>query len=124
MNARILIVEDNEFNSILLEDILRVKGYDTFHVDDGSKVPEAVASVNPDLILMDIQMPSVDGITATRLLKSHPRSSGIPVIAISSYAFKKERDLFLSAGGDRYLTKPIDVDEVLEVVGSVLQEKG
>ncbi|MDN5362063.1 MAG: two-component system, cell cycle response regulator DivK [Moorella sp. (in: firmicutes)] len=114
MAGRILVVEDNEVNRVLLEDILALGDYEVLKAVDGEEGIRLARERQPHLIFMDIQLPGLDGISATRVLKSDPMTRHIPVVAISSYAYEREKELFLAAGGDAYLTKPIDVDVILQ----------
>lgn len=113
---KILIVEDNEKNLKLFRSLLNSQGYETVEARDGEEGVRLAKDQKPDLILMDIQMPVVDGITATRILKENPETKDIPVMALTSYAMKGDRDRFLSEGFVEYIAKPIKVDEFLEVV--------
>jgi len=112
----ILIVEDNEKNLKLVRDLLQFKGYRTLEAktaQDGIRLAE---SGQPDLILMDIQLPDGDGISALRQLREQARTAPIPVIALTAFAMKDDRERFLEAGFDGYLDKPINVKEFPEQV--------
>lgn len=112
----ILIVEDNEKNLKLFRDILQLKGYRTLEAKtahDGIRLAE---SSQPDLILMDIQLPDTDGMTALRQLRDEARTASIPVVALTAFAMKDDRERFLEAGFDGYLDKPIKVKEFPEQV--------
>jgi len=113
---KILIIEDNEKNLKLFRALLTSQGYDTIEARDGKEGVRLAKEQKPDLILMDIQMPVMDGVTATRLLKENPETKDIPVIALTSYAMKGDRESFLSEGFVEYIAKPIKVNEFLEVV--------
>jgi two-component system cell cycle response regulator DivK len=113
---RILIVEDNEKNLKLFRSLLNSQGYETIEAREGEEGVRLAKYQNPDLIFMDIQMPVMDGVTATRILKESPETKDIPVIALTSYAMKGDRERFLSEGFVEYIAKPIKVDEFLEVV--------
>jgi len=106
--APILIVDDNASNTKLLAFLLTSKGY---QVRTAASAPEALAVLDefqPRLILMDIQLPGMDGLTLTRQLKADPRTSGILIIAATAYAMKGDADRARAAGCDGYITKPID----------------
>ena len=106
--APILIVDDNASNTKLLAFLLTSKGYE---VRIAASAPEALAVLDefhPRLILMDIQLPGIDGLTLTRRLKADPRTSGIVIIAATAYAMKGDAERARSAGCDGYVTKPID----------------
>lgn len=108
MAQRILIAEDNQNNCRLLRDILTFNGYEVVVACDGLEAVKKAVDLHPDLILMDIQMPDMDGKTATRLLKGDPATSGLKIIALTSFAMRGDREEFLEAGFDDYLAKPID----------------
>lgn len=120
MAARILVVEDNEANRVLLRDILAINGHEVLEAADGEEGVRLAREQRPHLIFMDIQLPCLDGISATKILKSDPLTRDIPVIAVSSYAYEREKESFLAAGGDAYLTKPIDIDAILQALTSFL----
>jgi two-component system cell cycle response regulator DivK len=112
----ILIVEDNEKNLTLLRDLLQFKGYRTLEAGT-AEVGIALASAHrPDLILMDIQLPGMDGLAALGRLKAEPSTAAIPVIALTAFAMKDDRERFLGAGFDGYLGKPINVKEFPDLV--------
>ncbi|MGI9861248.1 response regulator [Moorella naiadis] len=121
MAGPILIVEDNEANRVLLEEILTLGNYEVLKAVDGEEGVRLAREQQPRLILMDIQLPGLDGISATQVLKGDSLTRHIPVVAISSYAYEREKELFRAAGGDAYLTKPIDVDVVLQTVARFLE---
>jgi two-component system, cell cycle response regulator DivK len=110
----ILIVEDNEKNLKLVRDILQFKGYRTLEAKTAKAGIELAASHRPDLILMDIQLFGMDGIAALHHLRAEPRTTSIPVIALTAFAMKDDRERFLAAGFDGYLDKPINVKEFPE----------
>lgn len=120
---KILIVEDNEVNRVLLRDVLALLGAEIHEAAGGQEAVVLSRALRPDLILMDVQLPGLDGTEATRILKSAPDTADIPVVAVSSYAFEEEKNRFLEAGGDGYLTKPIDIDEVFRVVNEIAGRK-
>ena len=112
----ILIVEDNEKNLKLVRDVLQFKGYRTLEAETAEDGLALAQSHQPNLILMDIQLPGIDGVEALRRLKAEPRTASIPVIALTAFAMKDDRERFLSAGFDGYLDKPINVKEFPEKV--------
>src|SRR5258708_14704321 len=117
----ILIVEDNEKNLKLVRDVLQFKGYRTLEAvtaEDGLKLAQAN---QPDLILMDIQLPGTDGITALRQLRSEARTAAIPVVALTAFAMKDDRHRFLDAGFDGYLDKPINIKTFPEQVRQIYE---
>ena len=116
----ILLVEDEPKNLTLLRDVLQVSGYKTIEATDGKQGVELAKSKKPDLILMDVQMPVMDGLEATRILKADATTSNIPVLALTSYAMKGDKERILEAGCDGYLAKPIDIKELLKIVAEYL----
>ncbi|RPI09441.1 MAG: response regulator [Zetaproteobacteria bacterium] len=117
---RILLIEDNAVNRRLAQFLLKSKGYEVW---EATSAPEAFAALKvrrPDLILMDIQLPEVDGLTATRHLKADPATQDIPVVAVTSYAMKGDETRALEAGCSGYVTKPIDKTLFLDTVAKVL----
>ena len=105
----ILIVEDNEKNLKLVRDVLQFKGYHTLEAETAEDGIALAQSHRPDLILMDIRLPGMDGVTALRRLRSEPSTASIPVVALTAFAMKADRERFLDAGFDGYIDKPIDV---------------
>jgi CheY-like chemotaxis protein len=117
---RILLIEDNAVNRRLAQFLLKSKGYEVW---EATSAPEAFAALKerrPDLILMDIQLPEVDGLTATRHLKADPATQDIPVVAVTSYAMKGDETRALEAGCSGYVTKPIDKTLFLDTVAKIL----
>jgi CheY-like chemotaxis protein len=117
---RVLIVEDNERNRKLFKLLVTSMGHECFVATDGSVGIELARDGSPDLILMDIQMPVLDGVSALNLLQKHPETREIPVVAVTSYAMEKDRDRLLSAGFADYLAKPVDTEKFKEVVQEIL----
>ena len=120
MTKLILIVEDEPRNVTLLRDLLQVSGYKTIEATDGKQGVELAKASKPDLILMDVQMPKMDGLEATRILKADATTSNIPVLALTSYAMKGDKERILEAWCDGYLATPIDIKELLKVVAEYL----
>src|ERR671925_1476051 len=114
----ILIVEDNDKNLKLVRDLLLVKGYRTLEAGSAEGGVELARHHHPQLILMDIQLPGVDGVTALSQLRADPATGKIPVIALTAFAMQDERQRFRSAGFDGYLVKPVNIRELLAVVGA------
>jgi two-component system cell cycle response regulator DivK len=106
----ILYVEDNVDNRILVRRILQAEGYDVLEAGNARETLQVVQGTRPDLILVDINMPEVDGYTLTSRLKSDPNLSTVPVIAITANVMRGDRERTLAAGCDGYIQKPIDVD--------------
>jgi two-component system, cell cycle response regulator DivK len=119
----ILIVEDNEKNLKLVRDVLRVKGYATI---EATTAEDAIALANehkPDLILMDIQLPGMNGIDALRVLRADPATAGIPAIAVTASVMQQDRNLITDAGFDGYVGKPINLKEFLDAVRTTLEQR-
>jgi two-component system, cell cycle response regulator DivK len=124
MSQKILIAEDNENNRKLQVDILRYHGYEVIEATDGREAVETARAEVPDLIIMDIQMPVMDGISAARILKSDPATKGIKMIALTSFAMKGDREKFMEAGFDDYIAKPIDTRQLPVIVKKYLLKQG
>jgi two-component system, cell cycle response regulator DivK len=114
----ILIVEDNEKNLKLVRDLLQVKGYRTLEAETAELGIRLARQHTPELILMDIQLPGIDGVTALGQLRADSVTVKIPVIALTAFAMQDERQRFRSAGFDGDLVKPINIQELLAVVGA------
>lgn len=112
----VLIVEDNALNLELVRDILRVRGFRTLEARTGEAGVALARAHCPDVVLMDIQLPDVDGLSALGRLRADPRTAAIPVVALTAFAMKDDRERFLAAGFDGYLAKPIDVRTLAEDV--------
>src|SRR5438270_13776940 len=106
MTKRILVVEDQEDNRQILRDLLSNAGYDMIEAEDGQQAIVAANEHRPDLILMDIQLPMVDGYEATRQIKANPALKAIPIIVVTSYALSGDEDKARAAGCDAYVAKP------------------
>ena len=117
MVKKILIVEDEPKNLKLLRDLLQATGYETIEATDGEEGVELAKAMKPDLILMDIMMPKMDGLEATRIIKADDKTKHIPIVALTSYAMKGDKERTLEAGCDGYLAKPVDIRELLKTVG-------
>jgi CheY-like chemotaxis protein len=118
--ARILLVEDNEMNRDMLSRRLQRKGYDVVIAVDGGEGMAMAHSDSPDLILMDMSLPVVDGWEATRRLKAADDTRGIPVIALTAHAMSGDREKAIEAGCDDYDTKPIELPRLLEKIEALL----
>jgi two-component system, cell cycle response regulator DivK len=116
MRNRILIVEDEPKNLKLMRDLLDRFSYETIEANDGEQGVALAKSSKPDLILMDVMMPKMDGLEATRLIKADYATKDIPIIALTSFAMKGDRERTIEAGCDAYLAKPVDIAEVLKTV--------
>jgi two-component system cell cycle response regulator DivK len=119
-NELILIVEDNEKNLKLVRDVLRHSGYQTIEAGTGEDGVRLAKERGPALILMDIQLPGIDGITALGQLRADAATRAIPVIAVTASAMTQDRKKIMAAGFDGYQTKPIKVREFMDVVRETL----
>lgn len=117
---KILLVEDNEMNRDMLSRRLMRRGYEVVLAIDGEDGLTKVASEAPDLILMDMSLPILDGWEATRRLKSEQATQHIPVIALTAHAMSSDRDKALEAGCDDYDTKPVELERLLEKIEALL----
>ena len=116
----ILIIEDNEKNRRLVRDVLQFKGYQTIESETGEEGVELARSRQPALVLMDIQLPGIDGITALKQLRDDPATCAIRVMAVTASAMTQDRQTILAAGFDGYQSKPINVKTFLEAVQELL----
>ena len=114
--ARVLVVEDNEKNMKLVRELLEATGYRPLEATTGSLALDLALEHRPDLVLMDIRLPDIDGLEALSRLRADERTATIPVLAVTAQAMQGDRERFLAAGFDGYLSKPIDVGELLEAV--------
>ena len=119
-NELILIIEDNEKNRRLCRDVLQVKGYKTIESETAEEGLKLALEQAPALILMDIQLPGMDGITAMKQLKADPKTQAISIIAITASAMTNNRTSMLAEGFDGYQTKPISLKDFLGEVGRLL----
>ena len=120
----ILLVEDNELNRDMLSRRLIRRGYRVVTADDGAQGYSMGCSALPDLILMDIGLPEMDGWQVTRLLKSRPDTSGIPIIALTAHALVTDREKAREVGCDDYDTKPVEFDRLMHKIETLLVVKG
>jgi two-component system, cell cycle response regulator DivK len=120
MGKRALIIEDNDHNMMLLKDILEYAGFETAGANNGETGVRLATEWLPDIILMDIQMPVMDGFEAIKLLKADARTKGIPVMGVTSMAMVGDQELVLKAGFDSYIAKPYNIAEIAAQVKSLL----
>jgi CheY-like chemotaxis protein len=121
--AKILLVEDNELNRDMLSRRLMRKGYAVVCALDGLEAVTMAASEQPDLILMDMRLPEIDGWEATRRIKSAPETESIPIIALTAHAMAGDREQALAAGCDDYDSKPIDLKRLLGKIEALLERR-
>ncbi len=119
----VLIVEDNALNMRLFSDLLEASGYDTLKCNDGAKAVELALQHQPNLIVMDIQLPEVSGLDITRWLKDDERTQEIPVLAVTAFAMRTDELLVREAGCEGYLSKPIQIRSFLSTVDSLARDK-
>jgi len=120
MAEKILVVEDNEQNRVLMRQILTNHGYEVLEATDGLAGLEMARAQLPDLILLDIQMPVMNGFAVIRELRNDPEVAKIKAIAVTSFAMKGDRERALQAGFDEYVTKPVDTRKFVELVKEIL----
>ena len=116
MKKKLLYIEDNEQNLYLVSFILEKHGYEVHAARDGKEGIETAARVLPDLILLDIQLPQMDGYAVAQQLRTNPDLAGVPIVAVTSYAMAGDREKALAAGCNGYIEKPIDPDKFMDQV--------
>jgi two-component system, cell cycle response regulator DivK len=114
--AQVLLVEDNERNMKLFRDVLQASGYRTLEATTGEHAVELVIEHAPDLVLMDIQLPDIDGVEALDRLRADERTASVPVLALTAQAMEGDRERFLAAGFDGYLSKPVNIADLVATV--------
>jgi len=122
-NELILIVEDNEKNLKLVRDVLQYRGYQTIEATSGEEGVRLAKARIPDLVLMDIQLPGMDGIAALGELRADPTTRAIPVVAVTASAMTHDRKKIMAAGFDGYQSKPIKVKEFMDAVREMLDQR-
>ena len=120
---RILIIEDNPKNMKIMVDLMQVHGYETITAEDGMIGLETALKEKPDLILMDVQLPGIDGYEVTRRLKGKDATRDIPVIVVTSFAMKGEEARAKEVGAAGYISKPIDIHKLMDTVAEHLPRK-
>ena len=120
---KVLIVEDNHMNMVLVKEILTLNGYEIMEAESGTEAIKALAAERPDIILMDLHLPGMDGITATRIIKSEERNKSIPVLALTASAMRGEEAQLIRQGFDGYVAKPIEIKKLLEAISASLKEQ-
>jgi two-component system cell cycle response regulator DivK len=118
---RILIVEDTEDNRRIMRDLLSNAGFDIIEAHDGQAAVAAAANYVPDLILMDIQLPVLNGYEAIRRIKADPKLQAIPIVAVTSYALTGDKESARAAGCDRYVAKPFSPRQLLATIRELLE---
>ena len=123
-NGTILYIEDNLDNRILVRRILQSEGYQVIEAENAGRAMQVLGDYHPDLILMDINLPEVDGYSLTHHLKTHPEYQSVPIIALTANVMRGDRELTLQAGCDGYIQKPIDVDRISDQIGHFVNQRG
>ena len=119
--TKILLVEDNEMNRDMLSRRLKKKGFEVEIAVDGQEGVDKAKSISPDLILMDLSLPVLDGWGATKAIKANPDTSSIPIIALTAHAMAGDREKAMEAGADEYDTKPIDLKRLITKINSFIK---
>lgn len=120
MSTHILVVDDNATNLRLASEVLEMEGHNVSRAADATEALALLEEIRPDLILMDIALPGMDGLELTRLLKGRPALAGVPIVALSAFAMKGDEERALGAGCDGYITKPINTRTFAVLVGGYL----
>jgi CheY-like chemotaxis protein len=118
----ILVVEDNELNMKLVRGLIKIGKYGMLEAIDAESGIEQIREKRPDLVLMDIQLPGMDGLSATKIIKEDPSLKDIPVVALTSYAMQGDEEKALEAGCSGYIAKPIDTRKFLETISQYLKD--
>ena len=113
---QIVVAEDNERNMKLFREVLESSGYRTLEAETGERAVALAIEHRPDLVLMDIHLPDIDGVEALRLLRADERTGSVPVVALTAQAMEGDRERFLAAGFDGYLSKPVNIMDLLDAV--------
>jgi two-component system, cell cycle response regulator DivK len=119
----ILIIEDNPLNLKMMDYLLTIKKYDVHKATNAKEALTILKTLRPALILIDIQLPGMDGLELTRKLKSKPEYQAIPIIAITAYAMQADKEKALAAGCNGYLAKPVDVNTLPDVIAAFIHKK-
>ena len=118
----ILVVEDNELNMKLVKGLIKIGKYRMLEATDAESGIQLIREQRPDLVLMDIQLPGMDGLSAAKIIKEDPLLKDIPIVAITSYAMQGDKEKALEAGCTGYIAKPIDTRKFLETVSQYLKD--
>ena len=120
--ATLLLVEDNELNRDMLSRRLGRAGFETVIAEDGEQALERLAEMTPDVVLLDMNLPRIDGWTVCERVRANPQLAATPIIALTAHAMAEDRDRALAAGCDDYATKPIDFPELLAKIGRLIRQ--
>ncbi|MCF6149662.1 MAG: response regulator [Candidatus Kuenenia sp.] len=121
-NKNVMVVEDNEKNRKLMRVVLKAKGYSVIEATTGEEALNLLKEQTPDIILMDIQLPGIDGLTLIRQIKADPGKKNIPIIAVTAHAMKGDEQKILDSGCDAYVSKPVDTRELPVMVEKYLKK--
>ncbi len=121
---KILLVEDNYMNQVLVTEILTLNGYEIVDAKTGTEAIKAFNEERPDLVLMDLHLPGMDGVTATRIIKADSSSKGVPILALTASGMEGEEESIISKGFDGYVSKPIEVQKLLDAITEGLKGGG
>jgi CheY-like chemotaxis protein len=124
VSKKILVVEDDRVSLKLVRDVLQANGYETEEATNGEEAVAKAAELRPDLIVMDIRLPGIDGLEATRRLKGEPSTAAIPIVAVTAQAMPEEQARIMAAGCQAYLPKPLRFTEFVSVVKGLLSSPG
>jgi two-component system cell cycle response regulator DivK len=120
--GKVILIVDNDPKSLkLAQDLLQIEGYTTLEATDGKQVVEIAKAKKPDLVLMDLHLPVIDGFEATKILKANAVTKHIPIVVLTSYAMKGDEEKIKGAGGDEYMSKPIDTREFRKKIRQYLE---
>lgn len=119
--VKVLVIEDNEKNRYLISFILKGEGFEVIEAITGEEGVEMAVRETPDLVLMDIQLPGIDGYEATRRIRDSPANGNIPIVALTSYAMSGDRQRALAAGCNGYVEKPINPDTIIDEIRKYLR---
>jgi two-component system cell cycle response regulator DivK len=117
---KVLIAEDNPVNRELLRELLEIRGYEVEEACDGEEALEMIERTQPNILLLDLNMPNLDGYGVVRKVRQNPRLTGLPVLAVTAYAMRGDRERVLNAGFDGYLSKPINAVSLAEELERLL----
>ena len=122
--AQILVVEDNKTSMKLFRDLLQATGYRTIEAATGRRALELAIEHGPDLVLMDVQLPDIDGVEALGRLRADARTASVPVLAVTAQAMEGDRERFLAAGFDGYISKPVDIAALARTIEEHCEGRG
>jgi two-component system cell cycle response regulator DivK len=121
-DRQVVVVEDNKRNMKLFREVLQSSGYRTIEAETGERAVALTTEHRPDLVLMDIHLPGIDGVEALRMLRADRRTASVPVLALTAQAMEGDRERFLGAGFDGYLSKPVNIADLLDAVNRYCNE--